>query len=233
MNTIHLSTDDGRNARVPLLRPRRLRPSTMKVTAFGEEVVSRTVHRGNARVHVETLTAQALIDGDPEIDLDNIGRVLPETTRAYLRPGGTALEGNFQVIVTTYAPDGTERDRAVHTPRKANINELAPVRMGRRIPLPELFQRFAFNNQLHLGHEDGLQHEFLLAIARRLEAAGEAAMLGAGPKGNQPLVLQNGGTPTRAFLVGETDGDKYRLRVLLTRQELKVPEARAATASAT
>ncbi len=232
MNIIHLSTEDGMNARVPLLRPRLLRSRTVKVTALGEEVVSRTVHRGNARVDAETVTAQALIEGDPEIDLENIGRILPETTRAYLRPGGTALEGNFQVIVTTYGPDGAERDRAVHTPRKANVNEPAPVRMGKRIPLAELFQRFVFHNQLHLGHEDGLQHEFLLAIARRLAAAGEAAMLGAGPRGNQPLVLRNGGTPTRAFLAGETDGDRYRLRVLLTRQELKVPEARTASASA-
>lgn len=231
MNIIHLCTDDGRNARVPLLRPKRLVPRTMKVTVHGEEVVSRTVHRGNVHVDVAGLTAQALVEGDPEIDLANLGRILPETTRAYRRPGGLALEGNFQVIVTTFAADGTEKDRAVHTPRKANINETAPVRLGKRIPLPELFQRFVFHNQLHIGHEDGLQHDFLLALARRLEAAGEAAMLGAGAKGNQPLVLRNGGVPTRAFLVGDTDGERYRLRVLLTRQELKVPEARTASAN--
>ncbi|HEX2093741.1 MAG TPA: hypothetical protein VHG28_15165 [Longimicrobiaceae bacterium] len=229
--TIHLSTEDGTNARVPLLRGRRLTPRTMRVTALGEEVQTRTVHRGNARVDAEMLTTQALVEGDPEIGLATIGRILPETTRAYRRPGAVGLEGNFQVIVTTYAADGTEKDRAVHTPRKANINELAPVRIGKRIPLAELFQRFVFHNQFHLGHEDGLQHEFLLAIARRLEAASEAAMLGAGPKGNQPLVLQTGGTPTRAFLLGETDGEKYRLRVLLTRQELKVPEARTVSAT--
>ncbi|HEX7243409.1 MAG TPA: hypothetical protein VF263_24205 [Longimicrobiaceae bacterium] len=232
MNTIHLSTEDGMNARVPLLRGRRLTPRTMKVTPLGEEVRTQTIHRGNARVDVDSLTAEALIGGDPEIDLPNVGRILAETTRAYCRPGGLELEGNFRVIVTTYAADGTEKDRAVHTPRQPNINDLAPVRIGKRIPLADHFQRFVFHNQLYLAHEDGLQHEFLLAIARRLEAAGEAAMLGAGPKGNQPLVLQTGGTPTRAFLLGETDGEKYRLRVLLTRQELKVPEARTVSAAA-
>lgn len=232
MNIIHLCTDDGRNARVPLLRPRRLVTRTMKVTEHGEEVVSKSVHRGNARVDVAGLTAQALVGGDPEIDLANLGRIIPESTRAYRRPGAEALEGNFQVIVTTYAADGTERDRALHTPRSANINEAIPVRLGKRIPVSELFRRFVFHNQLHVGHEDGLQHEFLLALARRLEAAGEAAMLGAGPKGNQPLVLQTGGVPTRAFLMGDTDGDRYRLRVLLTRQELKIPEGRTASAHA-
>ena len=226
MNTIHLSTDDGNNARVPLRHGRRLTPRTMKVTEMGEEVRTLTVHRGNARVVVRQLTAQALIEGDPEIDLPNIGRILLETSRAYRRPGGEVLEGHFQVIVTTYGPDGTAKGRAVHVPHKANINELAPVLIGKRIPVAELFNRFVFHNQLYLGHEDGLQHQFLLDIARRLEAAGEAAMLGAGAKGNQPLVLQNGGTPTRAFLLGETEGERYRLRVMLTRQELKVPASR-------
>ncbi|HST58401.1 MAG TPA: hypothetical protein VLK84_06935 [Longimicrobium sp.] len=223
MKTIHLSTEDGKNARVPLLRGRRLTPTTMKVTALGEEVVTKTVHRGNAHVPPEVLTTQALIEGDPEIDLANIGRILSDSSRAYRRPGGVTLEGNFQVVVTTYTANGDVKDRSVHTPRQANINETAPVRVGRRVPLAELFQRFVFHNQFYLGHEDGLQHDFLLDVARGLEAAGEAAMLGAGPKGTQPLVLTNGGTPTRAFLMGETAGDKYRLLVLLTRQELKVP----------
>lgn len=231
MKTIHLSTDDGRNARVPLLRGRRLIQKTVKVTTRGEEVATKTVHRGNAHVEPKALDARALIEGDPEIDLANIGRILPESYRAFSRRGSWSLEGNFQQIVTTYRPDGTVSERSTYVPRQANINDTVPVKMGKRFPLPELFQRFAFHNQFYLGHEDGLQHEFLLSVARDLEARGEAAMLGAGPRGNQPLVFQMGGTPTRAFLIGETDGDRYRLRVLLTRQELKVPETRAPSAS--
>lgn len=229
MKIIHLSTEDGKNARVPLLRARGTAPSTVKVTPLGEEVVSRTVHRGNAPVDVSTLTARTLVEADPEIDLANIGRILPETSRAYRRPGASGLEGNFQVILTTYGPDGEEKERAPHKPRKANINEVTPVRLGKRFPVAEIFRRFVFHNQYHLGHEDGLQHDFLLGIARQLEAAGEAAMLEAGPRGKQPqpLVFRTGGVPTHAFLVGETDGDRYRLRVLLTRLELKVPPRRA------
>ena len=49
-------------------------------------------------------------------------------------------------------------------------------------------------------------------------------MLGAGQKGNQPLVLREGGSPYRAFLHGETGKDgTYRLLVLLSNQELKLP----------
>lgn len=231
MNTIHLATDDGRNARVPLLRPRRLAPATVKVTATGEEVATRTVHRGNANLDPALIEPQSLIDGDPEIDLINIGRILPETTRAWRRPGGDALEGNFQLIVTTYAPDGTVKETKPYVPREGNINDVAPVRLGKRIPLAELFQRYAFHNQLYIAHRDGIQHEFLLGVARSLEAAGAAAMLGAGPRGNLPLVLQHGGAPTRAFLIGDTDGERYCLRILLTRQELRVPAPLAVSAT--
>jgi hypothetical protein len=231
VKTIHLSTDDGRNARVPLLRGRRLIHKTVKVTARGEEVATKTVHRGNARVKPEALDARSLIEGDPEIDLANIGRILPESHRAYSRRGSSTLEGNFQQIVTTFGPDGSVSDRSPYVPRQPNINDTVPVKMGKRFPLAEVFRRFAFHNQFYLGHEDGLQHEFLLSIARSLEASGEAAMLGAGAKGSQPLVLQLGGAPTRAVLIGETDGERYRLRVLLTRQELKVPETSAPSAS--
>lgn len=227
MKTIHLSTDDGKNARVPLLRGRSETPKTVQVTPTGEEVLSKTVHRGNASIDLSSLEARALIEGDPEIDIDNVGKILPESSRAYRKPGQETMEGNFQVIVTTYGPDGAVRDKSPHKPKKANINALAAVTMGKRMPLAEMFRRFAFNNHYVLGHEDGIQHDFLLSIARDLEAKSEAATLGAGPKGNLPLIFKDGGTPTRAFLMGETDGDNYRLRVLLTRQELKVPPSRS------
>jgi hypothetical protein len=167
VKTIHLATEDGTNARVLLLRPRRLRPRTVKVTAQGEAVASKTVHRGIAYV-AESLDTQTVIEADREIDFQNVGRIIPETTRAYRRPGGAALEGNFQVIVTTYGVDGAVKGRSLHTPRQANINELVPVRMGRRIALKDLFASFVFHNQFYLGHEDGLQYEFLFALARRL-----------------------------------------------------------------
>lgn len=232
MNTIHLATEDGRNARVPLLRPQRQSARTIRVTALREAVATKTVHRGDAPLMVEDLDPLSLIDGDPEIDLRNLGRILPETQRGYRFPGSSTLEGAFQVIVTTFAPDGSVRDRSRYTPRVANINDVTPIRVGKRMPLEELFRRFSFHNQLYLGHEDGLQHDFLLALARDLERRGEAATLGAGPKGNLPLILQSGGTPTRAFLMGDTQGEAYRLRVLFTRQELRIPESQAHTAPA-
>jgi hypothetical protein len=57
------------------------------------------------------------------------------------------------------------------------------------------------------------------------------ALLGAGPKGAGPVVLRDGGSPFRAFLYGEAEGSgekaRYRLLLLLSDQELKLPGAPA------
>ena len=49
-------------------------------------------------------------------------------------------------------------------------------------------------------------------------------LLGAGPKGNQPLILRRGSVPYRGFLEGRTQGDKYCLLLHLSNLELKPPE---------
>ena len=49
-------------------------------------------------------------------------------------------------------------------------------------------------------------------------------LLGAGPKGNQPLILRRGSVPYRGFLEGRIEGDKYCLLLHLSNLELKQPE---------
>jgi hypothetical protein len=46
-------------------------------------------------------------------------------------------------------------------------------------------------------------------------------LLGAGPKGAQPLVLTRGGQQYRGFLEGRTQGSKYCLILHLSNMELK------------
>ena len=46
-------------------------------------------------------------------------------------------------------------------------------------------------------------------------------LVGGGAKGVAPLVMNNGGTPYRAFLEGRVDGDKYALILRLTNMEIK------------
>jgi len=46
-------------------------------------------------------------------------------------------------------------------------------------------------------------------------------MLGGGKSGKEPLVMNDGGKPYRAFLEGRVKGEKYCLILHLTDQELK------------
>ena len=46
-------------------------------------------------------------------------------------------------------------------------------------------------------------------------------MLAGGKSGKEPLVMNDGGKPYRAFLEGRVNGEKYILILHLTDQELK------------
>jgi hypothetical protein len=96
------------------------------------------------------------------------------------------------------------------------------------MPLEQVLTTFVFRTTYQLVHEDGIGYEFLHRVAAKLHKDGVAALLGAGPKGNQPLVFKAKGSPFRAFLYGEigegADTDKYRLLLLLSNQELKMPD---------
>lgn len=209
------------------MRTRSTRPRTERVNPNGEPIHSRRVHNGsNAVAAAVDFDPTSLIQGDPEIDFDQVGRLLSDTSKAYRKPGSAELEGVFDTILNTFSPSGELTKSEVKTPRKSNLDDIHPVRITRRIPLSELYSKFVFHNQYGIGHSDGVQYDFLYALAKELESDQVAGLLGAGPKGVQPLILRDGGVPTRAFLIGETEGSKYRLRLLLTRQEMKLPEGR-------
>ena len=61
---------------------------------------------------------------------------------------------------------------------------------------------------------------------------GDLMLVGAGPKGNQPLVLTRGGQQYRGFLEGRTQGDKYCLILHLSNMELKAAPQAPATEEA-
>ena len=78
---------------------------------------------------------------------------------------------------------------------------------------------------MHVQHVDGLTFDHLKQIAKDLDEADEMAIVGGGPKGRDPLVFQQNGTPWRAFLEGRVheDGERFRLLLHLSNMELKRP----------
>lgn len=168
--------------------------------------------------------AQALIDGDPEIDLEQVGRVIGDTTPIYLSGDGAVMHVSPTVVDVLVAPDGTERDSKPSEDTPANVNEPDAVRIaGRKIPKKEAITKFAFRRTIAIRHVDGLTYDFLFGIAKQLADEGVLAMLGAGPRGREPLVFQENGSPYRGFLEGRVDGERFVLLLHLSNLELRVP----------
>jgi len=226
--TLHLEFA-GKSARValqglPLDKPKLALRNATPVGDVGNRRLVSGVRR-NAQVDFETL-----VRDDPELDFELAGSEIDadNATPAWFDPtAATPVPiGDFADTDIVYDANGVEKARRPHLVRRSNLNELHPVKVGKRRPVAETLAAFAFKQSLQLTHVDGLTFEFLRELARDLAQKGEIAVVGAGPKGVAPLVLREAGSAYRAFLHGEVDAQgRYKLLLLLSDQELKLPEA--------
>ncbi|MEQ8789701.1 MAG: hypothetical protein RIC55_25630 [Pirellulaceae bacterium] len=168
--------------------------------------------------------SQALVDGDPEIDLENTGRFLKNTSRVYVDQQQEIVHKvEFWEIVRN--PDGSVRERRPRKLLDPNVAGEIPLRWsGVYIDKAEAVRKFVFAGKVQLHHINGLTYDFLYGMAKELEDRNSLMLIGAGPKSNQPLILRRGSTPYRGFLEGRTDGDKYCLLLHFSNMELKAPE---------
>jgi hypothetical protein len=241
MNTVHLDYQ-GKTARVSFqsLPAVRQKAAVRTLTSAGPVASVRIVNGVSASIDPFKITAQELIAGDPELAPERAGESLEveSLTAAYYDPAGERPEpiGDFKQIDIVYDAAGAEKERRAHVTRKTNLDDLHPIKIGKRLPLAQGLTAFVFKQVYQLVHEDGVTKDFLYEIARELEEKQELALLGAGPKGNQPLVVRDKGAPYRAFLFGEIgrgeDDGKYKLLLLLSDQELKRPAAAAESGDA-
>jgi hypothetical protein len=167
--------------------------------------------------------AQALVAGDPEIDMETTGRLLRETSRIYVDQNRQIVHKvEFWEIVRN--PDGSVRERRPRKLADPNIAGELPLRWsGVYINKEEACRKFVFASKMQLHHVNGLTYDFLYAMAKELEEKNSLMLIGAGPKSNQPLILRRGSTPYRGFLEGRTQGDKYCLILHFSNMELKAP----------
>ena len=166
----------------------------------------------------------ALITDDPEIDIENVGSFLSETSRVYIDNEAKIVHRikQFEIV---HNPDGTERERRPKEQTPQNVSSDSPLGWsGRFVKKADVVRKFVFANKLQLSHINGLTYDFLYGIAKELEEKESMMMLGAGPKSNQPLILRRGSVPYRGFLEGRTRGDDYILLLHLSNLEMKSPE---------
>src|SRR6266446_1593402 len=232
MDQIHIE-HLGKSAKVVLKRlpPSQPEPPIVEKTSLGPVAPLKVINGVNAALDPYTLPPATLIESDPELVLDRAGQLLdPESlSTAYIDPtdSNRVPVANFTQTDIVFDAAGQEKERRPHLTRKANIAGIYPVKIGKRIPLQQALIQFVFKQTCQILHEDGVTMDFLFNIAKDLHEKQEMALLGAGPKGNQPLVIRDKGSPYRAFLYGEIgtgkESNQYKLLLLLSDQELKRP----------
>ena len=118
MRMLHLTNSEGRNTTVPF-QPRLPEPPP-KLGIPGEEVtLIRYLAASDSGLHQVLVEkygddyAQALVDGDPEIDLEQVGRRIGETSMVYLSAKGEVLYAASKIVELIIGPYGEERERRI------------------------------------------------------------------------------------------------------------------------
>lgn len=169
--------------------------------------------------------AAALVAGDPEIDLEQVGRRVGAASQVWIGPDGKVLYAARVLKVVTDAT-GAETSREDFVDAEATVDEERPLPWsGRLVPVERVVRSFALVQKLQLRHFNGLTFDFCRDLARTLAEKQKMVLVGSGEGGRSPLVFQRNGSPYRGFLEGRIDGDGYLLVLHLSNLELKRPEA--------
>lgn len=228
---IRITDDRQRDARVAMTSPRR--PPPRKLVAPGGarvafstfiKVAEARDYRALAAAHGgDEGLAKALVAGDPELDLEVVGRRVGPVDRVWVKDDGSVLYTGRVLLVTTAPgapPESAETRDFVDVEATVDDDTALPW-SGRLFPVDEVVRRFALTRRLQLRHSDGLTWEFLWALAKKLHEARQMLLVGAGPRAARPLIFQRNGSPYRGFLSGRVDGDGYVLALHLSNLELK------------
>lgn len=166
---------------------------------------------------------KALVKDDPEIDIEEFGMFLADTSKVYVSKRGIIhLVDEVEVLTN---PDGTLRERRQRQKEAQNIHTDIPLRWsGKFIKKEEAAHRFIFTHKRQLQHVNGLTFDFLYDMAKELHERNSLLLVRGGEKGDKPIVMHRGGRPYNAFLEGRIDGDAYLLVLQLSNMELKRPK---------
>lgn len=166
--------------------------------------------------------AKTIISSDIDVDIEKVGKKISDLKKVYANQNDhIAMNVNLMEIVKDSNGDIIEeRDLVV---KEANISvDKCPIKWsGKTVPKKVAAKKFVFAKHYQIKHVNGLTYDFLYKMAKELHEQDALVFVGAGEKGNEPLLVTAGGTPYRGFLEGRIDGDKYMLLLHLTNLELK------------
>ena len=164
--------------------------------------------------------SEKLIQDDSEIDFELFGKYIDKTDKIYTN---TDLKPVYNVTITEQIlnTEGELVEEKEQTFNKSNINGDSTVRWtGKYIPKNKIYNKIVLSSKYQLKHINGLTFDFLFNVAKDLHEKDSLMMLGGG-KGNEPLTINDGGRPYRAFLEGKVKENSYCLIMHFSNQEYK------------
>lgn len=225
---IRLADHLGREATVWMV-PCRTRDFTSIRNEAGRPLGGTPRLKATGETHPETLMARwsdpadlarALVAGDPELDLGQTGCKVGLSQRIW-------LDGDSQPIFVPrleqvrHDEHGQVVQRRPLRVRPGNLVPPAPpVWSGVLLARREVLSRYALRHAWQLMHGNSLEYDFLLELARWLDARGQMALVGRGRSGRSPLVIARGARPCLGFLDGRVQGESVRLVLYLAMGEL-------------
>jgi len=167
---------------------------------------------------------EALLDGDPEVDIERFGQYLWNTSKVFINQDEEIVfHVEQQEIVRT--PSGKVKERRPRQRHEANVDTDIPLTWtGKKIPKSEAIRKYLFSSKLQIIHVNGLTYDFLFEMAKELADENALMLIGGGPKGNSPLVFRRGSVPYRGVLEGRIEEDRYILLLHLSNMELQSPK---------
>jgi len=227
MRGINLSNEKKRDAVVGFMAKAK-RSSIKMVLSTGEEkqnvkfVKTVTGIDDLVKRHGDLLGAgKAMMEKDDEIDMEIMGKILGKTSKLYKTAGGE-IAYRVNLVQVLHKSDGSEKERKEAAKTQATICGEVPLQWtGRKFKRDDAIRKFAFTKNYQIFHTNGLSYDFLYEMAKQLQEEDSMVFIGAGKKGNEPIVLSMGGEPYRGFMEGRVQGVKYKLILHLTNTELK------------
>jgi hypothetical protein len=227
MRKLHLMNKENRDATVAISSLKYEKPFEMgipnKELKFKRylSATQENLHKNLASLYGDNYSSK-LIEEDPEIDIETIGKFISGSDVVYLSSKGELLYSPPKTVEVIIAPDGTEKERRSPEDIPGNVDDELPVRWtGKKMPKSKVAVKFAFKRTIQIKHVDGLTFDYLFDMAKELQDEDVMVLVGAGQKGNEPLIFQANGMPYRGFLEGRVDGKKYQLLLHLSNMELK------------
>jgi hypothetical protein len=238
---IKLANQKNRDAEVTFksLNPK---PKIKMVMENGEKVVNKRVVKSTSEKSLESLflkydekpqegvdfqkqlaakLSEDLINSDPELDINLHGKFISEVSRVYINEDQKPV---FRVkkVEKIFSPKAELKQEREPKYNESNIADEGTVNWTEKMmPKSKVYNKLVFNRKYQIRHINGLTYDFLFEMAKELSDKESLMMLGGGASGKEPLVMNDGGKPYRAFLEGRIKGDKYCLILHLTDQELK------------